>query len=92
MIISWVGIALTAIGIMFNGYKFMKENPEVIPKMPHVQLLKRHEAQPIQKKFMYSQVNVAYDVETGKHWFQHPDSQWREFPPKPSQVDMLSNR
>jgi len=89
MIISWVGIALTAIGMMFSGYKFVKENPEVIPKMPHVQLLRSHEAQP---RFMYSQVKIAYDVNNSKHWFQHPNGQWLDFPPKPSQVDMMNGR
>jgi len=90
MIISWVGIALTAIGMMFSGYKFVKENPEVMPKMPHVQLLRSHEAK--QAKFMYSQINVAYDVGNGKHWFQHPNGQWLDFPPKPSQVEITNYR
>jgi hypothetical protein len=87
--LAWIGIALTAMGMIFSSYEFVKKNPEIMPKVQNVQLLAHRQRQ---SAFMYSQVNLAYDVANGKHWFQHPDGQWREFPPKPSQVDMQNSR
>lgn len=86
--IAWIGIALSAIGMIFSGYEFAKKNPEIVPKVSNVKLL-NYRQPPV---FMYSNVNIAYDVVHGKHWFQHPDGQWRDFPPKPSQVDMGTSR
>lgn len=86
--LAWIGIALSAIGMIFSSYEFAKKNPEVLPDGRNIKRMVYR--QPPQ--FMYSQVNVAYDVNHGKHWFQHPDGQWRDFPPKPSQVDMQKGR
>lgn len=76
--IQWIGIALTIIGMLANGYKYMQENP----KSPqNVQLTKATEPEP--KRFLYTTINVAYDIQTGKHLFQHPNGLWCEYPPKP---------
>jgi len=89
LIVSWVGIALTAISMVFSGIKYVKENPEIVPKIQQVQFLS-HQVK--QSQFMYSQVNVAYDVNNNKHWFQHPNGQWKDFPPTPSQEQMQVSR
>jgi len=75
VVLQWIGIALTIVGMMWNGYK---ELPEVQKKFQ--QTAHREVSQP---KFLYLQTLIAYDTVSGKHWFQHPDGQWREFPPKP---------
>lgn len=77
--LAWIGIALSAIGMIFSGYEFAKKNPEVVPDGRNIKRIVRSEP----SKFMYSQINVAYDVTYKKHWFQHPDGQWKTFPPKP---------
>lgn len=90
--LAWIGIALTAIGMIFSGYEFAKKNPEIVPDGRNIKRLVHRESSREPSQFMYSHVNIAYDVVHGKHWFQHPDGQWREFPPKPSQVDMAIGR
>jgi hypothetical protein len=76
-IVQWIGIALTIVGMMWNGYK---ELPEVQKKFQ--QTSSRQVANDPQR-FQYAQITIAYDNVTGKHWFQHLDGQWRDFPPRP---------
>lgn len=76
LVIQWIGVALTIVGMMWNGYK---EFPEVQKKFQQVS----HREVSNQPRFQYLQTTIAYDVVSGKHWFHHPDGQWREFPPKP---------
>ena len=82
--LAWIGIALSAIGMIFSGYEFAKKNPEIVPDGRNIKKLVYRES----SQFMYSQIKVAYDVNYGTYWFQHPDGQWRTSPPKPTQSDM----
>jgi hypothetical protein len=68
--LQWIGIALTIVGLAFNGYKqFHTTQP--VQNQQQVQ------------RFQYTTINIAYDHATGKHFFQHPDGQWYGFPPRP---------
>ena len=72
---AWIGILLSAVGLLFSSYEFAKKNPEILPA--------RATTQQTQPQIMYSQINIAYDTKSQKHWYQHLDGQWREFPPRP---------
>ena len=71
--IQWIGIALTIVGFAFNGYKHF--HPAQVQPVQQVQQ--------VRSTVQYSTVNIAYDHANGKHYFQHPDGQWRDFPPRP---------
>lgn len=76
--IQWIGIALTIIGMLASGYNNYKQNPQ------NIQLTKATETAETQKpRFLYATINVAYDTQTGKHLFLHPNGQWYEMPPRP---------
>jgi hypothetical protein len=79
MIIQWIGVALTVVGLMINGYKEFKNNAQ---NTTQVQADSENASQPA-PTVQYSTVNIAYDHATGKHYFQHPNGQWLDFPPKP---------
>lgn len=66
-VVQWIGIGLSAIGLIWTGYK---EYPNI-----------KYQLSPqVESRFLYTNMIVAYDVNTGKHWFFHPDGVWREFP------------
>jgi hypothetical protein len=68
--LQWIGVALTIVGLIFNNYK-------------NFQIPVRQNQQQVQQTIQYSTINIAYDHATGKHYFQHGDGRWYEFPPKP---------
>jgi hypothetical protein len=78
IVLQWIGVALTILGLAMNGTKELSNI-----KQQYQQTNTRQANESEAKRFMYATVNLAYDVSTGKHWFQHPDGQWKEYPPKP---------
>lgn len=80
MALQWIGVALTIIGMLVNGYQTMKSTPAPIQT---VQTLQQPQIQSEKPHVLVCQINIAYDVNTGKHYFQHPNGQWFDFPPKP---------
>lgn len=81
MIIQWIGVALTVVGLVFNGYKQLQNNQTQSQNQTYTQ--NTVQVQSSQPTVQYSTVNIAYDHATGKHYFQHPNGQWFDFPPKP---------
>lgn len=71
--IQWIGIALTIIGMIWNIM------PTQMPVQPQVQTVQ----QPEQARFMITNINVAFDTQTGKYYFQHANGQWYDFLPRP---------
>lgn len=72
-VVQWLGIALMIISIAMNG---AKEYSNIRQKYQPTSITQND-------KFMYSTINIAYDVTTGKHWFMHNDGTWKEYPPRP---------
>lgn len=68
--LQWIGIALTIVGLAMNGFKQL-QNMQPVQNVQQVQ------------RFQYATINIAYDHATGKHFFQHPNGQWYDFPPRP---------
>lgn len=76
--LQWIGIALTIIGLLLNK-PIMPQNslPTVQTNPAPVQ------TPPEQRRFLYTNLHVAFDTQTGKYYFQHADGQWYDFLPKP---------
>ena len=69
--VQWIGVALTIIGMVYNGFQ-QRQNvaavqPQLTVQQPAVQL-----TQPIR----YYQ--AAFDPNSGKIYFLYPDGQWYE--------------
>jgi hypothetical protein len=76
MALQWIGVALTIFGMLVNGYQNLKtQTPPQPTPQAQIQSEKPH--------VLICQINIAYDINTGKHYFQHPNGQWFDYPPKP---------
>ena len=80
MALQWIGVAITIVGMLVNGYQSIKPAPAPVQT---VQAFQQPQIQSEKPHILLSQVNIAYDINTGKHYFQHPNGQWFDYPPKP---------
>jgi hypothetical protein len=65
---QWIGVAVAVLGMF--AYR---QIPNTQPPQPV-----QHPAQ-----FAYTTINIAYDVNNGRYYFQHHDGLWYDHPPKP---------
>ena len=66
--IQWIGVAITILGLVLN-------QPNQIKQVP-VQ-------SQVQGSMQYLNINIAFDHATGRHYFQHLDGRWYDYPPRP---------
>lgn len=69
--VQWVGVCLTIIGMVYNGYQQYRQTVVVQP-----QLTIQQPAVQSQQPIRYYQ--AAFDPNTGKIYFLNPDGQWYE--------------
>ena len=93
---AWVGLCVTLLGMGYAGYNqfilpYRKQLPLIqqqqIPPLiqqqqipPLIQQQQQIENRPI----AYCQIQIAYDPTYNKHYFQHLDGSWKEYPPTPN--------
>jgi hypothetical protein len=75
MVIQWIGVVLTVLGLALNTYKEIGVGQEVF--------VKNKEPQQNQNSVQYVTITIAYDHSSGVHYFQHLDGKWYLYPPKP---------
>lgn len=81
MVIQWIGVALTIVGLAFNGYRQFQNTQSSAQVQSYSQ--NTAQVQSYAQTVQYSTVNIAYDHASGKHYFQHSNGQWYDFPPRP---------
>lgn len=66
--IQWIGVAITILGLVLN-------QPNQIKQVPA--------QSQVQGSVQYLNINIAFDHATGRHYFQHLDGRWYDYPPRP---------
>lgn len=66
--IQWIGVAITILGLVLN-------QPNQIKQVPA--------QSQVQGSMQYLNINIAFDHATGRHYFQHLDGRWYDYPPRP---------
>jgi len=69
--IQWIGVALTIIGMVYNGFQ-QRQNVAAVQPQLTVQQPAVQSTQPVR----YYQ--AAFDPNSGKIYFLYPDGQWYE--------------
>ncbi len=72
-VIQWIGVAITIIGLVLNQPNNPSNTTQIIPQNQTQQ----------QGSMQYLNINIAFDHATGRHYFQHLDGRWYEYPPRP---------
>ena len=78
MVLQWIGVVLTVLGLALNSYKEIKNEPlgQNLPAFNKTEQTQNNRVQ-------YVSIVVAYDHASGIHYFQHLDGKWYNYPPKP---------
>ena len=66
--IQWIGVAITILGLVLNQPNQIKQVP--VQSQVHGSM-------------QYLNINIAFDHATGRHYFQHLDGRWYDYPPRP---------
>lgn len=76
---QWIGIIVTILGMSYAGY-----NQFVVPNKNQQQVQQVIQETIVQNRpIAYCQIQIAYDPTYNKHYFQHLDGSWKDYPPTP---------
>lgn len=82
MVLQWIGVVLTVLGLALNSYKEIKNEP-LGQSLLGFNNNNKTEQTTTQNTVQYVTIVVAYDHASGIHYFQHLDGKWYNYPPKP---------
>jgi len=76
VVIQWIGVILTIVGLAINGYKEYNTNNNSV--------VKENSTTNTANRYQYLNIVVAYDCVNKTHLFQHLDGKWYSYPPVPN--------